>query len=164
MKNMFKTAIAALGIFGIAATANAADAAKNEEGSWLKLGTLTCHVDPSVGLLIGSAKSAECIFNGVDGQQAIYEANMMRIGVDVGITKSQTFVWVVLAPGKTSRTSLEGSYVGASAEVTAVVGASANVLVGGFKKSIALQPVSVGMQAGLNVAAGVTTLTLDALR
>jgi hypothetical protein len=34
------------------------------------------------------------------------------------------------------------------------------VLVGGFKHSIALQPVSIEGQTGLNVAAGVVQLTL----
>jgi Protein of unknown function (DUF992) len=40
------------------------------------------------------------------------------------------------------------------------VGAGANVLVGGFDQSIALQPVSVEGQNGLNVAAGVAEMTL----
>jgi uncharacterized protein DUF992 len=40
------------------------------------------------------------------------------------------------------------------------VGAGANVLLGGFHKSIALQPVSVEGQNGLNVAAGIAELTL----
>jgi hypothetical protein len=40
------------------------------------------------------------------------------------------------------------------------VGAGANVLVGGFHNSIALQPVSIEGQNGLNVAAGVAELSL----
>ena len=36
-----------------------------------------------------------------------------------------------------------------------VAGLGANVLIGGFKKSISLQPLSVQVQTGLNVAAGV---------
>jgi hypothetical protein len=42
------------------------------------------------------------------------------------------------------------------------VGAGANVLVGGFNKSVTLQPVSIEGSVGLNVAAGVTSLTLQA--
>jgi hypothetical protein len=40
------------------------------------------------------------------------------------------------------------------------VGAGANVLVGGFKHSIALQPVSIEGENGLNVAAGIAELSL----
>ena len=41
------------------------------------------------------------------------------------------------------------------------VGAGANVLLGGFQKSIALQPVSVEGQNDLNVAAGIAELPLN---
>ena len=68
--------------------------------------------------------------------------------------------WVVFAPGKLKRGALTGSYGGASAEATAVVGLGANVLVGGSDRSIALQPLSVQAQTGLNVAAGVAALRL----
>ncbi|HFC04554.1 MAG TPA: DUF992 domain-containing protein, partial [Rhizobiales bacterium] len=54
-----------------------------------------------------------------------------------------------------------GTYVGASADASVVVGGGANVLVGGFNKSVTLQPVSLQVQTGVNVAAGVTTLELQ---
>ena len=38
--------------------------------------------------------------------------------------------------------------------------AGANVLIGGLDKSIALQPVSVQGNTGLNIAAGVGVITL----
>ena len=41
------------------------------------------------------------------------------------------------------------------------VGLGANVLVGGSQNSIALQPVSVEGQAGVNVAAGLATFKLE---
>ena len=55
---------------------------------------------------------------------------------------------------------MQGTYVGASAEATAVLGLGANALVGGFKRSVGLQPLSIQAQTGLNVAAGVAELTL----
>ena len=67
--------------------------------------------------------------------------------------------WVVFAPGKIDRGALAGKYAGGSAEGTVGVGVGANVLVGG-KKSITLQPVSVKGQTGLNLAAGISGLTL----
>ncbi len=70
-------------------------------------------------------------------------------------------VWAVFAPGKVKKGALEGNYTGASAEATVVAGLGANVLVGGFRKTINLQPVSVQAQSGLNVAAGIASLHLD---
>ena len=48
--------------------------------------------------------------------------------------------WLVLTPLKNiyAPGALAGDYVGASAEVTAAVGAGANLLVGGSKKSLHL--------------------------
>ncbi len=59
--------------------------------------------------------------------------------------------------------ALQGGYIGATAEVTVVLGLGANVLVGGGN-SIALQPVSISGQAGLNVAAGIGSVTLNWVR
>ena len=49
---------------------------------------------------------------------------------------------------------MQGSYGGVSAEATAIVGFGANVLIGGFQKSITLQPISIQAQTGLDLAAG----------
>lgn len=136
----------------------------NHRSRWLKLGTLTCHAKTGIGLILGSYKTAECIYEGVDGEEMFYDAEFTRLGVDIGITNAQTIVWVVLAPGRRVDYSLEGTYVGASAEATVIAGAAANVLFGGFENSFALQPLSVGAQAGLNIAAGLTSVKLTALR
>jgi hypothetical protein len=67
----------------------------------------------------------------------------------------------VLAPTTNlGQGSLAGHYGGATASAAIGVGAGANVLIGGFNKSIALQPVSIEGQNGLNVAAGVVEMTL----
>jgi hypothetical protein len=42
------------------------------------------------------------------------------------------------------------------------VGAGANILIGGTGRSFSLQPLSVQGQAGLNIAGGVTAVTLVA--
>ena len=74
-------------------------------------------------------------------------------------------VWAVYRAGKSLRDGdLAGSYGGVSAEATVVVGVGANALVGGADKSISLQPFSVEGQTGLNIAAGVTELTLERAR
>jgi hypothetical protein len=60
--------------------------------------------------------------------------------------------------------ALAGEYGGAAAEVTFVAGLGANVLLGGSDRSVALQPLSVQGQAGVNVAAGVAGLQLRYMR
>lgn len=160
MKNYIKSAIAALALVGMTTTSMATDS--NSDSAGFKVGTLTCHFDTSVGWLIGSVKEADCLYKGLNGEEQLYTAELGRLGVDIGVTGAQTVVWAVIAPGKAQPESLEGTYVGASAEATAIVGVTANALLGGFKKSIALQPVSIGAQTGLNIAAGVGSLRLTA--
>jgi hypothetical protein len=82
-------------------------------------------------------------------------------GWGFGYLKSAVILWAVAAPTNDLKTgALAGHYGGATASVSLGVGAGANVLLGGFKDSIALQPVSVEGQNGLNVAAGVAAMTL----
>ncbi len=83
-----------------------------------------------------------------------------RQHVDIGITDKTKIAWIVFAPGKVGKGALKGYYTGATAEATVGAGLGANVLVGGFKKGINLQPVSIQGQIGLNVAAGIGSLTL----
>jgi hypothetical protein len=59
--------------------------------------------------------------------------------------------------------ALAGDYGGITAGATVGVGLGANVLIGGMDDSIALQPLSVeGTAGGLNVAAGIASITLKA--
>lgn len=160
MKKIVTAAVAALALAGMTVAGVAADTKSNSAG--FKVGTLTCHFDTSVGWLIGSVKEADCLYKGINGEEQLYTAELSRLGVDVGVTGAQTVVWAVIAPGKAQPESLNGTYLGASAEATAIVGVTANALLGGFKKSIALQPVSIGAQTGLNVAAGIGSLRLRA--
>ena len=53
---------------------------------------------------------------------------------------------------------LAGDYVGASGEATIAAGLGANVLIGGSNRTVALQPLSVTGQVGLNLAVGVADL------
>src|SRR6202171_5626508 len=60
-----------------------------------------------------------------------------------------------LGPG-----ALAGNYVGGTASATVGVGLGANALVGGSNNSIALQPLSIEANRGLNVAGGIAAVTL----
>ena len=70
-------------------------------------------------------------------------------------------MWTVVAPtAALAPGALAGNYVGGTASATVGVGVGANALVGGSSNSIALQPLSVEANRGLNVAAGVAAMTL----
>ena len=56
--------------------------------------------------------------------------------------------------------SLSGDYGGIGAEATAGYGPSANALIGGSRRGIILQPLSVQAQKGFHIADGVATLAL----
>ena len=154
MKKILATAMVAS--LALALPALSAQAA--ERG--VRVGVLTCKVKGGVGLILGSTKSAVCRFSSRYGWEERYLGSLTRIGADIGVTKQATIVWAVFAPGKIKRGSLAGGYAGAGAEATVGAGLGANILVGGFKKSINLQPVSIQGQTGLNVAAGFGSLTL----
>jgi hypothetical protein len=126
----------------------------------VKIGMLTCNVDGGVGMIIGSSKGVDCVFEGTVGQRERYTGSIGKLGLDIGVTGKAVMAWAVFAPGKLKAGALAGHYAGASAEATIAVGLGANVLVGGSDKSIALQPLSVQAQTGLNVAAGVASLRL----
>jgi hypothetical protein len=151
-----KLKLAAFALAAAAATAVPADAG----GLGVKIGVLRCHIDGGVGFVIGSSRDADCTFRRTGGGSEHYSGSIGKLGIDLGVTHETVLGWVVFAPGKMKAGALKGSYTGAGAEATLGVGVGANVLVGGFKKGINLQPLSLQAQTGLNVAAGVTSLHL----
>ena len=124
----------------------------------VKAGVLSCDVAGGFGWVLGSSKSVSCIFTGpTEG----YVGVINKFGLDIGVTTRQSMVWGVFAPSDGPlRGALAGSYVGATGEATFAVGLGANVLVGGSNRTVALQPVSVTGQTGINIAAGVADLQL----
>lgn len=127
-----------------------------------KIGTLTCNLSPTVGMIVGSSQRAACVFtpNG-PGKRERYRADIGRLGLDLGVVSGGRLVWAVFADYVGPRKgALRGSYVGAAGDASIGVGLGANVLVGGFNRSVALQPVSFKAQSGLNIAVGVARLTL----
>ena len=90
-----------------------------------------------------------------------YSGNINKFGVDIGYTQGGVIVWGVIAPTSSlAPGALSGDYGGVTASATVGVGVGANVLLGGFNKSITLQPVSIEGNSGLNVAAGIAGVTL----
>ena len=69
-------------------------------------------------------------------------------------------IWGVYTSSMPGPGFLAGNYFGATADVTVAAGLGANVLVGGSNRTVALQPLSVSSQTGLNVAVGIGDLSL----
>lgn len=147
---------------GAAATVITAMAlAAPAQAAGVKVGVLTCHVSSGWGFIFGSSKDLRCNFSPSRGYGERYEGSVSKFGVDVGYTSGGVIVWDVVAPTSTMRRgALAGSYAGATASATAGLGVGANVLVGGLDHSIALQPVSIEGNTGLNVAAGIGAINL----
>jgi hypothetical protein len=156
VKNIFHamTTAASIGVLALATQAHAAPAG-------IKVGVLTCHVESGWGYVIGSSKDMKCSFEPNEGERDRYTGSISKLGVDIGYTNSAVIVWDVVAPSSDVRPgALQGDYAGATASATVGAGIGAHVLLGGFDKSIALQPVSVEGSTGLDVAAGIGEMSL----
>ena len=152
MKLFLSAGVAAL-MLG-AAPAQAANAG-------VKVGLLTCKVEPGWSYIVGSTKALHCSYAPSRGQPERYMGDIQKVGIDLGYSDGATMVWAVIAPtSDVGKDALDGEYAGASASVAVGVGAGVNVLIGGFDKSITLQPVSVEGGTGVNLAAGVASISL----
>lgn len=146
------------GVAAIAALAMAAAVPANAEG--VKVGVLRCHESSGWGFIFGSSKEIRCVYHHGDYTEH-YRGHVNKFGVDLGYTSSAVILWDVFAPNSgPERGALAGEYVGAQASVAAGPGVGANALVGGFDRSFTLQPVSIQGEEGLNVAAGIGSLSL----
>lgn len=148
---------------GLAALGALAWTAPAQAQGGVKAGVLKCNVASGFGFIFGSSKELRCVFGPEGGAKAQrYRGKIQKFGVDIGYTTAGVIIWIVFAPTTNlDHGALAGSYAGATAEITAGIGLGANVLVGGGN-SIALQPLSITGQTGLNIAAGIATVVLEA--
>jgi hypothetical protein len=156
MKKSFRLLMGA----GLAAASFMMAGAAQAAPHGVRVGDLTCNVASGWGFVFGSSKDLHCTFRG-NGHHEHYTGSISKFGVDLGYTGGEVLVWGVFAPTSDMREgALQGDYAGVSAQATVGVGLGANVLVGGLDKSIALQPLSVSGEKGLNVAAGIGSISL----
>jgi Protein of unknown function (DUF992) len=130
--------------------------------SRVKAGVLACNMAPTIGLIVGSRQNISCVFT-PDGRgpRERYLGAITRLGLDLGVTAGGKMLWGVFS--QTSAIpprSIAGTYVGASGDAAIGLGVGANMLVGGSRKSVSLQPLSVEGSAGVNLALGVAEMTL----
>jgi hypothetical protein len=149
-------AVAAIAMTFLAAVPNAS--AANE----VKMGYLNCHVSSGWGIIFGSSRDLDCIYTPTSGPEEHYKGEINKFGADIGYLASGVILWAVFAPANMSTASaLSGHYAGATASATLGLGAGVHVLTGGMHGSIALQPISIEGNNGLNVAAGIATMNLQ---
>jgi uncharacterized protein DUF992 len=130
-------------------------------GQGVNAGLLECRGLGSTGFIIGSVHELECVFRTEYMPPVRYHGIVRKFGLDVGITEGSVLAWGVVAPtARVGPGDLAGIYGGISAGAALGIGAGANALVGGSGNTIALQPVSVEGQAGINVTLGVASLEL----
>jgi hypothetical protein len=131
----------------------------NAQGG-VQVGTLTCNVAGGWGFIFGSSRELACTFSG-PRRVDYYRGSISKFGVDIGYTRGGVLIWTVFAPTSILRPGdLSGSYGGGTASATIGVGIGANALIGGSNNHIVLQPLSIDMNRGLNVAAGIAEMRL----
>ncbi|MBP0494145.1 DUF992 domain-containing protein [Roseomonas indoligenes] len=148
---------------GMVQTGTAMTPPPGQQAGNTRVGQLQCDVSGGISFVFGSTKDLSCEFKPVNGAAERYTGEIRRFGVDLGFTGRGTMVWTVvntgsdIAPG-----SLAGTYGGASSNVSAGLGLGSNVLIGGSRDQVALQPLSIESSTGINVAAGIAEMTLKA--
>ena len=151
----------------LAALATAVPVAAAAQDAGLELGTLDCTIEGGTGFIFGSTKDFKCTFTPAnsDYEPESYFGTVSKYGLDIGSTQETLMRWRVLGPSLNiyAPGALAGNYVGASAEVTAGIGAGANILVGGSGPTFTLQPISLQTQKGMNLAIGVSQFQLKSV-
>lgn len=156
---MFLKKYAAAGGLSLVALMAFGSAMAAESG--VKIGVLSCELTDKSNAIVYTNEKFECIYNPNSGGNERYAGKITRIGIDLEFKPNQQLVWAVIAP-TTDLTggALAGDYAGVSASASLGAGAGAKVLVGGFEKSITLQPVSIAGSAGAGASAGIESFTL----
>jgi hypothetical protein len=121
------------------------------------IGVLTCKLKNIDNDIVYTSEEFTCEFKPKTGDSQSYTGEIKALGVNLSVTKDVTLVWGVLAPSidAAESGSLAGRYVGGTASVALGAGAAANILVGGSKHTVALQPISasgiIGTGAALDI-------------
>jgi Protein of unknown function (DUF992) len=161
--NMLKRSLLAVAVAGLALGTLPAGTPAHAAVT-VKAGMLTCHVGSGYGFVFGSSRSLNCTYAG-GGRIEHYAGDISKFGVDIGYLQSGVIIWAVFAPTTDlGAGALNGGYGGVTAGASVSVGADANALIGGSHREVSLQPFSIEGDKGLNVAAGIASITLKLQR
>jgi hypothetical protein len=147
---------------GITATLLTSSADAQAPMNRVRVGVLECRGGASIGFVVGSVTNLGCVLRVEGFPEDRYIATIRKVGLDIGITQETALAWGVFAPvARLAPGDLTGTYAGAQGSASLGVGVGGNVLVGGSDNTIALQPLSVQGQVGVNIAAGLESLELS---
>jgi len=152
-----KAVMIAVAASGMAAASSAS------AGETVAVGHLDCGIKGGTSFIFSSTRELRCVFRPrLSAEGELYEGQIKKYGLDIGVTNNARLTWVVLAPTDlpVNQGALMGQYVGVAADASVGVGGGANVLIGGSNETISLQPLSVQEQTGLNAALGVAEVEL----
>jgi len=148
--------IAGLGV--IAALISFGAAAQNST----QVGTLACDVSAGLGLFVVEKQKLSCVFTEAQsGRKDKYTGSIDQFGVALGEVAKGHLIWAFISvTAGVPKGALAGKYGGVGASASLGVGGGANILVGADAQQFSLQPLSVEGEVGVNIAGGVTTVTL----
>ncbi len=161
MKAAFGLVLAtALAVHALPATAEI------EREGIARIGILHCKQIPGRGfnIIIHSQSVFDCVLIAPEGRERYVGKAGIGFGLDLEWTRDKTISYSILAFKGTAVIgdyALTGTYVGGEASAAVGVGAGAQVLVGGGKDNISLQPLAVESFTGLGATAGIGYLSLQ---
>lgn len=158
---------AALGMAVATLLAAHALPATAQSNSIARIGILHCKQIPGRGfnVIIHSQSVYDCVLIAPEGRERYVGEAGIGFGLDLEWTRDKTISYSVLAYEGSAQIgdhALAGTYVGVKASAGVVVGAGAQVLVGGGKRNISLQPLALESYSGLGATAGFGYLSLEA--
>ncbi len=141
--------------------------AEMESESIARIGILHCKQVPGRGfnIIIHSKSVFDCVLIAPEGRERYVGEAGIGFGLDLEWTRDKTISYSILAyegSAVIGDHALAGTYVGAKASAGVVVGAGAQVLVGGGARNISLQPLALESYSGLGATAGFGYLSLKA--
>ena len=127
------------------------------------VGQLSCNVSGGAGFVITSSHALNCEYAPADGARSQhYVGTINSYGLTLGDQGPGKLTWgVASVGGPVGPGSLAGTFRGGSASASVGAGIGTNALFGGLNGGLTLQPLSLQTETGVNVAAGVTEMTLE---
>ena len=69
----------------------------------VEIGRLSCDVDGGIGYVIGSSKDMTCQFIRKGHRTEVYEGNISKLGLDIGVTDRTRIEWLVFSASSPRR-------------------------------------------------------------
>jgi hypothetical protein len=133
----------------------------------VRAGSLICEVGPSIGLVLFSTpRKVTCTYSRAGGLDEVYKGTMKNIGINAGITAGSVIEWLVFVAtdSRGENNLMSGTYAGKELNGSIGLGGGVNFLVGGFNKSVSLQPWSIQQQVGVNFNWSLVKMKLHKVR